>query len=133
MHSSEMKVSSTWLRDFQVKIQNFLNEFRGIPEIVEVYSRIEQLLISDWAVHIPEEDHRDGCEHETGVYLSESQVNEIEMEFLKEKLQEMYLQAKEQEVLPEEQTFERLTGGPEWNNTSEAMRDEARSGRDGCR
>lgn len=102
MHSSEMKVSSTWLRDFQMKIQNFLNEFRGIPEIVEVYSRIEQLLISDWAVHIPEEDHRDGCEYETGVYLSDSQVNEIEMEFLKEKLQEMYLQAKEQEVLPEE-------------------------------
>ncbi|XP_047297827.1 uncharacterized protein CXorf38 isoform X5 [Homo sapiens] len=43
MHSSEMKVSSTWLRDFQMKIQNFLNEFKNIPEIVAVYSRIEQL------------------------------------------------------------------------------------------
>ncbi|XP_005593371.1 uncharacterized protein CXorf38 homolog isoform X2 [Macaca nemestrina] len=102
MHSSEMKVSSTWLRDFQMKIQNFLNEFRNIPEIVAVYSRIEQLLTSDWAVHIPEEDQRDGCECETGTYLSESQVNEIEMQLLKEKLQEIYLQAEEQEVLPEE-------------------------------
>ncbi|XP_054422523.1 uncharacterized protein CXorf38 homolog isoform X2 [Pteronotus mesoamericanus] len=102
MHSSEMKVSSTWLRDFQIKIQNFLEEFQNIPEIVEVYSRIEQLLTSDWAVYIPEEDHCDGGEYETGIYLSESQVNEIEMEFLKEKLQEIYLQAKEQEVLPEE-------------------------------
>ncbi|XP_032974823.1 uncharacterized protein CXorf38 homolog isoform X2 [Rhinolophus ferrumequinum] len=102
MHSSEMKVSSLWLRDFQRKIQNFLNEFRSIPEIVAVYSTIEQLLTSDWAVHIPEEDHRDGCEYEAGVHLSVSQVNEIEMELLKEKLQEMYLQAKEQEVLPEE-------------------------------
>lgn len=102
MHSSEMKVSSAWLRDFQMKIQNFLEEFQNIPEIVEVYSTIEQLLTSDWAVHIPEEDQRDGGEYETGIYLSESQVNEIEMEFLKEKLQEIYLQAKEQEVLPEE-------------------------------
>ncbi|XP_054570449.1 uncharacterized protein CXorf38 homolog isoform X2 [Eptesicus fuscus] len=102
MHSSEMKVSSMWLRDFQMKIQHFLNEFRNIPEIVEAYSRIEELLTSDWAVLIPEEDHRDGCDYETGIYLSESQVHEIEMEFLKEKLQEIYLQAKEQEVLPEE-------------------------------
>ncbi|KAF6090259.1 hypothetical protein HJG60_003503 [Phyllostomus discolor] len=102
MHSSEMKVSSAWLRDFQMKIQNFLEEFQNIPEIVEVYSTIEQLLTSDWAVHIPEEDHRDGGEYETGIYLSESQVNEIEVEFLKEKLQEIYLQAKEHEVLPEE-------------------------------
>ncbi|XP_040130456.1 uncharacterized protein CXorf38 homolog isoform X3 [Ictidomys tridecemlineatus] len=102
MHSSEMKVSSTWLRDFQIKIQNFLNEFRNIPEIVAVYSRIEQLLTSDWAVHIPEEDQRDGYEGETGSYLSASQVNEIEMELLREKLHEMYLQAEEQKMLPEE-------------------------------
>ncbi|XP_052595400.1 uncharacterized protein CXorf38 homolog isoform X2 [Peromyscus californicus insignis] len=102
MHSSEMKVSSTWLRDFQIKIQNFLNEFKNIPEIVAVYSRIEQLLTSDWAVHIPEEDERDGCEFETGSYLSASQIHEIETELLKEKLQEMYLQAAAEEVLPEE-------------------------------
>ncbi|KAK1341314.1 hypothetical protein QTO34_017718 [Cnephaeus nilssonii] len=69
MHSSERKVSSMWLRDFQIKIQHFLNEFRNIPEIVEAYSRIEELLTSDWAVLIPEEDHRDGCDYETGIYL----------------------------------------------------------------
>lgn len=43
MHSSEMKVSSTWLQDFQIKIQNFLNEFKNIPEIEAVHSRIEQV------------------------------------------------------------------------------------------
>lgn len=102
MHSSEMKVSSTWLQDFQIKIQNFLNEFKNIPEIEAVHSRIEQLLTSDWAVHIPEEDERDGCEFEIGNYLSVSQIHEIEMELLKEKLQDMYLQAAEEEVLPEE-------------------------------
>ncbi|KAK2082919.1 hypothetical protein P7K49_038155 [Saguinus oedipus] len=105
MHSSEMKVSSTWLRDFQMKIGNFLDEFKNIPDIVAVYSRIEQLLTSDWAVHIPEEDQRDGCECEMGTYLSESQVNEIEMQLLKEKLQEIYLQAEEQELLPEEEVL----------------------------
>lgn len=61
-----------------------------------------QLLTSDWAVHIPEEDERDGCEFGIGSYLSMSQIHEIEMELLKEKLQDMYLQAAEEEVLPEE-------------------------------
>ncbi|XP_036160330.1 uncharacterized protein CXorf38 homolog isoform X2 [Myotis myotis] len=121
MHSSEMKVSSMWLRDFQMKIQNFLNEFHNVPEIVEAYSRIEELLTSDWAVLIPEEDHPDGCEYETGIYLSESQVHEIETEFLKEKLQEIYLQAKEQEVLPEE-ILNRLEAVREFLRSNEDLR-----------
>ncbi|XP_065757139.1 uncharacterized protein CXorf38 homolog isoform X2 [Phocoena phocoena] len=122
MHSSEMKVSSVWLRDFQIKIQNFLNEFKNIPEIVAVYSRIEQLLTSDWAVYIPEEDQPDGCDYETGVYLSEHQVNEIEMELLKEKLQELYLQAKGQEVLPEE-ILNQLEVVKEFLRNNEDLRD----------
>lgn len=59
-------------------------------------------MTSDWAVHIPEEDERDGCKFEIGSYLSVSQIHEIEMELLKEKLQDIYLQAAEEEVLPEE-------------------------------
>ncbi|XP_075394733.1 uncharacterized protein CXorf38 homolog [Tenrec ecaudatus] len=121
MHSSEMKVSSVWLQEFQLKIQNFLNEFKTIPEIVEVYARIEKLLTSDWAVHIPEEDQRDGSACGEGVYLSESQINEIEMELLKEKLQEMYLQAEEQEVLPEE-TARRLELLKEFLRNNEDLR-----------
>ena len=66
-----------------------------------------QLLTSDWAVHIPEEDERDGCELETGSYLSASQIHEIELELLKEKLQEMYLQALEEKMLPEEVRMKR--------------------------
>ncbi|XP_036601809.1 uncharacterized protein CXorf38 homolog isoform X1 [Trichosurus vulpecula] len=102
MHSSEMKVSSTWLQDFQKKIQSFLNEFRNIPEIAATSARVEQLLTSDWAVHIPGEDQLDGPESETRIHLSESEINEIEMELLREKLQENYLQAEEQAVSPEE-------------------------------
>lgn len=121
MHSSEMKVSGTWLRDFQMKIQNFLNEFKNIPEIVAVYSRIEQLLTSDWAVHIPEEDERDGYGCEGRSYLSASQVNEIEIELLKEKLQEMYLQAADADVLPEE-ISNRLEGVKEFLKNNEDLR-----------
>lgn len=64
--------------------------------------KVTELLTSDWAVHIPEEDERDGCEFETESYLSVSQIHEIEIELLKEKLQEMYLQAAAEEVLSEE-------------------------------
>ncbi|XP_074070272.1 uncharacterized protein CXorf38 homolog [Macrotis lagotis] len=102
MHSSEMKVSSTWLQDFQKKIENFLNEFRNIPEIAATSTKIEQLLTSDWAVHIPGDDQLDGPENETRIYLSESEINEIEIELLREKLQENYLQAEEQTIPPEE-------------------------------
>ncbi|XP_068921810.1 uncharacterized protein CXorf38 homolog isoform X5 [Petaurus breviceps papuanus] len=101
MHSSEMKVSSTWLQDFQKKIQSFLNEFRNIPEIAATSARVEQLLTSDWAVHIPGDDQLDGPESETKIHLSESEINEIEMELLREKLQENYLQAEEQAISPE--------------------------------
>lgn len=121
MHSSEMKVSSTWLRDFQVKIQNFLSEFKNIPEIVAAHSRLEQLLTSDWAVYVPVEDQPDGCECDTQTYLSANQVNEIEMELLKEKLQELYLQAEEQDVSPEEISH-RLEGMREFLRNNEDLR-----------
>ncbi|XP_007521163.1 uncharacterized protein CXorf38 homolog isoform X1 [Erinaceus europaeus] len=121
MHSSEMKVSSAWLQNFQMKIQSFLNEFKNIPDIVAVYSRIEQLLTSDWAVHIPEEDQLDSFESDAGVHLNESQINEIEMELLKEKLQELYLQAEEQEMVPEE-TLNQLEAVKEFLRNNEDLR-----------
>ena len=100
--------SWTWLSDFpfhvyvtQWNISLSLFFFKiYFPFSSSIRLVTQQLLTSDWAVYIPEEDQRDGCDK--GVYLSESQVNEIEMELLKEKLQELYLQVKEQEVLPEE-------------------------------
>uniref|UniRef100_F6UI20 Chromosome X open reading frame 38 n=1 Tax=Monodelphis domestica TaxID=13616 RepID=F6UI20_MONDO len=102
MHSSEMKVSSSWLQDFQMKIQSFLNEFRNIPEIAATSARIEKLLTFDWAVHIPGDDQLDGPKSDTKIYLSESEISEIEMELLREKLQESYLQAEGQAIPPEE-------------------------------
>ncbi|XP_040855824.1 uncharacterized protein CXorf38 homolog isoform X1 [Ochotona curzoniae] len=121
MHSSDMKVSSTWLQDFQVKIQNFLSEFKTIPEIVAANSRIEQLLLSDWAVYLPEGDQLDGCECAEGTYMSISQVNEIEVELLKEKLQELYMQAEEPDVSPQE-ISDRLAAMKEFLRNNEDLR-----------
>ncbi|XP_034610239.1 uncharacterized protein CXorf38 homolog isoform X2 [Trachemys scripta elegans] len=103
MHSSEMKVSSLWLEEFEKKIQNLLKELQNVPEVMTASTRIEKLLSSDWAVYIPgEEDQPDGLEGETEVYMSGSQISEIEMELIKERLKEIYLLVEEQEMLSEE-------------------------------
>ncbi|XP_029459013.1 uncharacterized protein CXorf38 homolog isoform X2 [Rhinatrema bivittatum] len=95
MHSSEMKVSSVWLDEFGNRIQGFISEFPHVPEITAMSTRIEELLASDWAVYVPENDQMDGLNMET-------QISEIEVELIKEKLQEMFLQAEEQDMLSEE-------------------------------
>ncbi|KAM9173048.1 uncharacterized protein CXorf38 homolog isoform 1-T1 [Pangshura tecta] len=103
MHSSEMKVSSLWLEEFGKKIQNLLKELQNVPEVMTASTRIEKLLSSDWAVYIPgEEDQPDGLEGETEVCISGSQISEIEMELIKERLKEIYLLVEEQEMLSEE-------------------------------
>ncbi|TFK09216.1 snRNA-activating protein complex subunit 4 [Platysternon megacephalum] len=103
MHSSEMKVSSLWLEEFGKKVQNLLKELQNVPEVITASTRVEKLLSSDWAVHIPgEEDQPDGLEGETEVCMSGSQISEIEMELIKERLKEIYLLVEEQEMLSEE-------------------------------
>uniref|UniRef100_A0A8C3S8P5 Chromosome X open reading frame 38 n=1 Tax=Chelydra serpentina TaxID=8475 RepID=A0A8C3S8P5_CHESE len=96
MHSSEMKVSSLWLEEFGKKIQNLIKELQNVPEVMTASTRIEKLLSSDWAVYIPgEEDQPDGLEGETEVCMSGSQISEIEMELIKERLKEIYLLVEE--------------------------------------
>nr|XP_033810142.1 uncharacterized protein CXorf38 homolog [Geotrypetes seraphini]XP_033810143.1 uncharacterized protein CXorf38 homolog [Geotrypetes seraphini]XP_033810144.1 uncharacterized protein CXorf38 homolog [Geotrypetes seraphini]XP_033810145.1 uncharacterized protein CXorf38 homolog [Geotrypetes seraphini]XP_033810146.1 uncharacterized protein CXorf38 homolog [Geotrypetes seraphini] len=97
MHSSDMKISSEWLDDFRKRIKGLIDEFQHVPEIVALNSRIEDLLASDWAVHVPGGDQMDGLS-----YCIEAQIGEIEVELIKEKLQEMFFQIEEQESLSEE-------------------------------
>ncbi|XP_069492640.1 uncharacterized protein CXorf38 homolog [Ambystoma mexicanum] len=97
MHSSEMKVSSQWLEDFGNRMQNLIREFHHVPDIKAIGTRIEKVLSSDWAVQVPGEDHLDGL-HGVG----EISLEEVEIELLKEKLQEMYNQAEEQDMLSEQ-------------------------------
>ncbi|XP_034610246.1 uncharacterized protein CXorf38 homolog isoform X3 [Trachemys scripta elegans] len=44
MHSSEMKVSSLWLEEFEKKIQNLLKELQNVPEVMTASTRIEKNL-----------------------------------------------------------------------------------------
>ncbi|XP_043361805.1 uncharacterized protein CXorf38 homolog isoform X2 [Dermochelys coriacea] len=77
---------------------NFCDHFSGIDK-----KKVRELLSSDWAVYIPgEEDQPDGLEGETEVCMSGSQISEIEMELIKERLKEIYLLVEEQEMLSEE-------------------------------
>ncbi|XP_066475024.1 uncharacterized protein CXorf38 homolog isoform X1 [Tiliqua scincoides] len=98
MHSSDMKVSSSWLKAFGNHIQNLLTEFQHVPEAQTASSRIEKLLSSDWAVHVPGEDQLDGLEDE----MSQSQMSEIEKELIKERLHEISLLIEEEGKMSEE-------------------------------
>ncbi|XP_020639538.3 uncharacterized protein CXorf38 homolog isoform X1 [Pogona vitticeps] len=98
MHSSDMKISSSWLKKFGNHVQNLLTEFQHVPEAKTAGARIEKLLSSDWAVHVPGEDQLDGLEGE----MSQSQIGEIESELIKEKLHEIRFCMEEQETVSEE-------------------------------
>ncbi|XP_053242887.1 uncharacterized protein CXorf38 homolog isoform X1 [Podarcis raffonei] len=98
MHSSDMKVSSSWLKEFGNHVQNLLTEFQHIPEAQMARTRIEKLLSSDWAVHVPGGDQLDGLEGE----MNRSQISEIEAELIKERLHEIRLLVEEQAMMSEE-------------------------------
>ncbi|XP_028583201.2 uncharacterized protein CXorf38 homolog isoform X1 [Podarcis muralis] len=98
MHSSDMKVSSSWLKEFGNHVQNLLTEFQHIPEAQMARTRIEKLLSSDWAVHVPGGDQLDGLEGE----MNRSQISEIEAELIKERLHEISLLVEEQGMMSEE-------------------------------
>ncbi|XP_060626171.2 uncharacterized protein CXorf38 homolog isoform X2 [Anolis sagrei] len=98
MHSSDMKVSSSWLKQFGNHVQNLLAEFQHVPEVQTAATSIEKLLKSDWAVHVPGEDQLDGLEGE----LSPSQMTEIEAELIKERLREIRLCMEEQGTISKE-------------------------------
>ncbi|XP_060090115.1 uncharacterized protein CXorf38 homolog isoform X2 [Heteronotia binoei] len=98
MHSSDMKVSSSWLETFENHVQNLLKEFQHVPEAEGARTRIKKLLSSDWAVHVPEEDQLDGLEGE----MSQSQISEIEAVLIKERLHEIILAMEVQGMMSDE-------------------------------
>ncbi|XP_062982595.1 uncharacterized protein CXorf38 homolog [Elgaria multicarinata webbii] len=98
MHSSDMKVSSSWLNEFGNHVQDLLTEFQHVPEAQTAGTRIEKLLSSDWDVLVPGEDQFDGLEGE----MSQSQISEIEKELIKERLHEISLLMEDQGMMSEE-------------------------------
>ncbi|KAM6448069.1 uncharacterized protein CXorf38 homolog isoform 2-T2 [Liasis olivaceus] len=98
MHSADMKVSSSWLKEFGNHVQNLLTEFYHVPEAQTACHRIQKLLASDWDVHIAGEDQLDGLEGE----MSPSQIRETELELMKERLEEIRFLAEEHGMTSEE-------------------------------
>ncbi|XP_015746535.1 uncharacterized protein CXorf38 homolog isoform X1 [Python bivittatus] len=97
MHSADMKVSSSWLKEFGIHVQNLLTEFYHVPEAQTACHRIQKFLASDWDVHIAG-DQLDGLEGE----MSPSQIRETELELMKERLEEIHFLAEEHGMTSEE-------------------------------
>ncbi|XP_029139782.1 uncharacterized protein CXorf38 homolog [Protobothrops mucrosquamatus] len=97
MHSADMKVSFSWLKQFGNHVQNLLTEFYQVPEAQTACHRIQKLLESDWNVHIAG-DQLDGLEGE----MTPSLIRETELELMKERLEEICFLAKEHGITSEE-------------------------------
>ncbi|OCT94707.1 uncharacterized protein CXorf38 isoform X1 [Xenopus laevis] len=101
MHSSDMKVSSAWLKDFGNKIQNFVSEFRHVPGLKEEGSKIQAVLLSNWAILEQSMDTYDGVTLECDAAVSLSPICDLEMLMIDEMLQELYYQLEEVDTLSE--------------------------------
>ncbi|XP_077337002.1 uncharacterized protein CXorf38 homolog [Lithobates pipiens] len=109
MHSSDMKVSSSWLDDFGQKMQDLISEFGHVPNFVN--DPIQEVLLSDWSVDDLSVHEVDGFNAESigggFVYLINSSLdgvslNELEIQLVNQLLEELYLQKEESGALSEE-------------------------------
>ncbi|XP_072283222.1 uncharacterized protein CXorf38 homolog isoform X1 [Pyxicephalus adspersus] len=109
MHSSDMKVSSSWLDDFGQKIQELIYEFRHVPSLVNEADQIQEVLLTDWSVDNLSVYEVDGCVADGGENfcirnssLDGFSLNELEIQLVSQLLEELYLQKEENGALSEE-------------------------------
>ncbi|XP_053562454.1 uncharacterized protein CXorf38 homolog [Bombina bombina] len=107
MHSSDMELSSSWLKDFGTTINNFISEFRHVPGLKEEGSKIKQVLHSDWTTE-------SFCRYEVDgpVLMGDNEVlaeefsltliYNTEKQLIQQLLEERYLQLEEDEALSED-------------------------------
>ncbi|KAM9320228.1 uncharacterized protein CXorf38 homolog [Gastrophryne carolinensis] len=99
MHSSEMKVSSSWLKDFGQKMQEFLYEFKHVPSIVNQAKQIQEVLLSDWSVEDLVIHEVDGFHTDAvgggDVFLDGLSLNELEINLINQLFEELYYQKEE--------------------------------------
>ncbi|KAG8450515.1 hypothetical protein GDO86_002969 [Hymenochirus boettgeri] len=100
MHSSNMAVTSDWLKEFENKIQIFISEFRHVPGLKEEGNKIRQVLQSNWTVEELALDSLDGlalaCDREI------VSLFDLEMQLIGQMLQELYLQLEDLKGLSDE-------------------------------
>nr|XP_005995314.1 PREDICTED: uncharacterized protein CXorf38 homolog [Latimeria chalumnae] len=101
MHSSEMQVSPAWMKEYGQKLQDLLQDFMHVPDVVHAGRTIEEVLDCDWTISTSEKDQIDGLDSGSELISSE-QISEVEVALVKERLQEMCLQLEEQNILSQE-------------------------------
>lgn len=111
MHSSQMKISTSWLGNFGQKIQELISELGHVPNLANESDQIKQVLSSDWSVNDFSVHEVDGFHAEPGgdetLYLGASSLdglslNELEIQLINQLLEEIYLQKEENGALSEE-------------------------------
>ncbi|XP_069800873.1 uncharacterized protein CXorf38 homolog isoform X2 [Dendropsophus ebraccatus] len=112
MHSSDMKVSSPWLKGFGQKMQDLIAEFTHIPGLVREGEQMQKVLLLDWSVEDLDKSELDGprvvvrsaniCPpgpiYQSMGYSAASSFSpaEIEILMIQQLIQELYLEIEEQ-------------------------------------
>ncbi|KAM4044519.1 uncharacterized protein CXorf38 homolog isoform 3-T3 [Anomaloglossus baeobatrachus] len=103
MHSSDMKVSSSWLKTFGQKMHNLIAEFTHVPGLVWEGERMQKVLLSDWNVKDSDIMEVDGV-HLTAQSIDTSlqgpsiislSPKTVEILMIQEMIQELYLELEE--------------------------------------
>ncbi|XP_068121709.1 uncharacterized protein CXorf38 homolog [Hyperolius riggenbachi] len=113
MHSYDLTVDSSWLKDFGKKIQELITELRHVPSLVNEAEQLQEVLTTDWSVEDLVTHEVDGIGGSLSdvdenvcfkhFSLDSLSLNELEIELLCQLLEELYLQKEEHEVLSEKE------------------------------
>ncbi|XP_067896754.1 uncharacterized protein CXorf38-like isoform X1 [Heterodontus francisci] len=99
MHSVEMSVSAEWLDNYRQKILVFLEEFQHIPEAKAVNKMIQEIASSDWQVQMTGTETVDAALKFTDEEINADKIFNVELELIREWVQEMCFTVEEQEAL----------------------------------
>uniref|UniRef100_UPI00398F60CC uncharacterized protein CXorf38-like isoform X1 n=1 Tax=Pristiophorus japonicus TaxID=55135 RepID=UPI00398F60CC len=99
MHSVEMSVSAEWLHNYIQKILILLQEFQHIPEAKAANKMIQKIASSDWQVQITGTDAVDTALKFTDEEINAGEIFNVELELIREWMQELCLTLEEQEAL----------------------------------
>ncbi|XP_030636778.1 uncharacterized protein CXorf38-like [Chanos chanos] len=99
MHSCEMRVSTSWMEQYQRSVEQLLLQLRHVPEVAAAGRQIQEMLLVDLSVLVPgvdcvDGDQMEGAEHEF--------ISQWETELLREFLQDVLNNAEEGKTLTPE-------------------------------
>ncbi|XP_067848984.1 uncharacterized protein CXorf38-like isoform X2 [Heptranchias perlo] len=100
MHSVEMSVSAEWLDNHRQKILVLLQEFQHIPEAKTASKMIQEITSSNWQVQITGTDAMDTALEVTDEEINAGEIFVVELELIREWVQELCLALEEQEAFP---------------------------------